>query len=148
MTNITFKAIGCLVATGLIAGLSGTSEASVTAMAGLAQNPSEDTCFTNSFGTISNQCAGVRQWCVSSFVSAGAHQASVVGLRPNGGTLACHAVAVSSDGRPFSGTANRSLGVVDVDATLNVGSVSVPSGGAMYVCCDLSTRARIDTVNF
>jgi hypothetical protein len=130
-------------------GINTHANMAVCPMAGIAQKPNEDTCFSNSYGKITNICSGTRRFCVAPEInSSGWWTVKVTALRPNGGTLSCRAVGVDHYGSPYNGTSHVSLNVVDIDTQFTVGSVYVPSYGAAFVCCDLSTNARIDTVNF
>jgi hypothetical protein len=145
-TLVTILGLGIL---SLAIGLGHASHAAIPAMAGNAQNPGLDTCFSNSFGTVTNNCSGVQQWCVSSFISnAGTHSVRVDAMRPNGGSLTCTGVSVNEFGGVVSSTGPIPLNVVNIDTALTVGNVSVPGFGSLYVCCDLSTGARVDTLNF
>lgn len=149
MNRIAMLLIPCLGVWAAVTTVGDTSNAAISPMAGLAQSPGEDTCFANSNGTITNVCGGVRRYCVAvNVTSSGNKSVAVTALRPNGGTLACHATAVNRFGGAVSGTGNVPLNVVNVDTAFTVGTVNVPAFGAAFACCDLSTSARIDTVNF
>ena len=127
----------------------GSAQAAIVGLAGAAQNPADSSCFTNSNGRVTNNCNTTRQWCVGSYISSsGTKTVKVNGRRPNGGTLTCHSKSVNASGSVQSSTGNEALSVVDSDSTFTVGNVSVPSFGSLYVCCDLSTGARINTINF
>jgi hypothetical protein len=140
-------ALSAVAVTGILAAAP-TSHAAINAMAGIAQQPSEDTCFGNGSGRIVNNCSGVRQFCVATNVtSSGTKTVQVTGMRPNGGTLNCHSVGTTKEGNVNSGTGTVSLGVVDVHTQFTVGNISVPGFGAAYTCCNLSTGALLDTVN-
>jgi hypothetical protein len=148
MTKLRLVSTIALAGFAAFIGMTSVSEAAITAMAGLAQNPADDTCFGNGNGRITNNCAATKQYCVSTNVtSSGNKTVRVTARRPNGGTLQCHSVAVDKFGTAVSATGNVVLGVVDADTQFTVGTVAVPGFGAAYVCCDMSNSARIDTVD-
>jgi hypothetical protein len=138
-----------LAALGTVLASGQASHAAATAFTGLAQNPSEATCFLNSSGAILNNCTGVRRYCVSDFIgTSGNHSVRVDGFRPNGGSFSCFAASVNEFGFNVTTTATATLAVVDTDAALTVGTVNVPGFGSLFLCCDLSQGAWLDTANF
>lgn len=147
MKKLTFLIPG-LAALAAIGTLGDASYAALAPMAGIAQQPSQATCFSNGNGTITNTCAGVRQFCMATHIAtSGSRSVRAVGFRPNGGTLQCHAVSVDQFGGAVTGTGNVPLNVVNVDTAWTIGTINVPGFGAAYACCDLSQNARIDTIN-
>jgi hypothetical protein len=142
------SALTTMAATGLLFGGSTTSHAAVNAMAGIAQNPAQSTCFTNSNGRITNTCAGTRRFCAATNVtSTGNKTVQVTALRPNGGVFQCHSVSTTKEGNVQSSTGNVVLNVVGVHTQFTVGTVNVPASGAAYTCCDLSQNATWDTMS-
>jgi hypothetical protein len=119
-----------------------------TAMGGIPQKPAEATCFPNATGTISNVCTGVRQWCITDAVNSGSRNVSVTGIRPNGGSLTCQAQAVDAQAHVTGNLGPLPFTTVDVTSTLSMGSLSVPGGGSLYVCCNLSQNASLDSFSF
>jgi hypothetical protein len=121
---------------------------SVGGFAGIAQNPAKATCFTNSFGVVTNVCASTEQFCIPLFVEFGGPIVQVWGAGTVNGKSTCVAVSVTEDGlfsmtsgpQPFQGN--------DKDMVLDLGPMTVPTDGTLYTCCNLAPGARIDSVTW
>jgi hypothetical protein len=125
-------------------------EASITASAGDALNFSDGSCFTKTRnGGVTNICSTTRTWCVSDYItSSGSKNVVVNGFIPNGGsTFTCSSIAVSQTGVLFQSDSST-LNVINQNSNMPAMTVSVQTNGALNVCCNLTPRSRLNTVNY
>jgi hypothetical protein len=150
MFKISMSSISgaCVIAMCLLS--SGVSSAGSVGSNGFALPFSDLSCFALSDGAgVVNNCATTRSWLISdNITAAGNHPILVTGFRPNGGQLTCAACATTKEGALASCTFAVSLAVVDTHTQFNVGTVTVPSFGSLYVRCDMTTGGRVDSVTF
>jgi hypothetical protein len=149
MSTIRY-AMGFVAIAGATMAVGATAEArSVSAFTGQPQNPNDYTCFTNSGGTVSNVCASTRRFCAALVVDDASHDPQVTVFAPDiGHNIICFGQTVNPDGSPFSNTKHFSPTHFGVTQTLDLGSVTVPDAGALWVCCDVAPGATIDTFNY
>lgn len=122
----------------------------VSAIAGIAQQPSQAACFTNSGGSVTNTCPTrtfcvplVYDWSLSNYANV-----TVTAKAPPGQLLSCNTVTVTKQGSFFSwsGVVNAPMNGTFVDIIVNGGGI--PDGGAAYTCCDVPTNGTISVINY
>jgi len=146
------------VATSVIAGLAGvaviaatsTSEArSLTAFMGQPQAPADYACFTNNGGSVTNACATTKQYCVTLPVDGSNHIVEVTVLAPDiNHNIACFAQANARDNTNAGFTGLKSPGIFGSAQVLSFPTLTVPTAGSLYVCCNIAQTARLHSVNY
>jgi hypothetical protein len=149
--TILRSVLGLVTLVGAIMAVGVTAEArSVSAFAGQAQNPALSTCFTNSWGTVTNACSGPEEYCVPLWSDSAGHTVEITMYAPDDShNLSCEAFTTTPQGALSSWTTEEGSPTVgeDVQVTLSP-SLSVPSEGGLFVCCAMAAGARIDTINY
>lgn len=123
---------------------------SVSAFLGQAQNSSNIGCFTNSNGKITNTSCGTTQFCVALPVDSALHTIEVTVRAPDvSHNIGCFAQAVDRNGVSAGGTGpDQFPSTFGSDQVLSLGTVSVPSAGGLYACCDMAQTSKWDSVNW
>ncbi len=123
---------------------------SIGAYAGNPLDNSPRTCFTESAAAVqgslpTGSCTG--RWEVNLPVDAsGSYTVTYTGKVSGGiGSLSCGAYAVAPDGT-FSSTTYKSTTSATF-ATVTLDPITVPSGGNLFIACDIS-NAAVGTINW
>jgi hypothetical protein len=137
-----------LLAISAVMGLAASSSArSIPAFLGQPQQPGDYSCFTNASGSVTNNCAGVRQFCMSLPVDDATHTISIsVRALDIDHNIQCIAQAVTHDGLNAGLTGFVAPGVFGTPQTITLSTLNVPSSGHLYACCNVSQTARIISV--
>ncbi len=124
---------------------------SIAAYAGNPLQNKARTCFTESNGAVqaglsNTNCPGV--WEVNLPVdTAGSYTVSYTGLVTGGiGSVSCGAYAVAPDGS-FAASTNYKSATTSSFATVTLDPISVPSGGNLFIACNISNGA-VGTINW
>lgn len=137
------------VAIAVAVAASSAKATSLSAFAGQPQAPADYACFTNAFGSVRNDCATTKRYCVALPVSSSVHTIQPTVLAPNiSHNIACEASAVNQSVSTLTATGLRSPSSFGVPQTLTLGTLSVPNFGALFLCCDLSPSSRLLTINY
>jgi hypothetical protein len=127
---------------------------SASAFMGVAQNPSLATCFTNANGRItfnaSQACGLKQQFCVALPIdNAVSHDITVsITPNPNGNGIGCFGVSVDRFGASQGGTGEVWQTEFSSPEPIDLGNLSVPNSGGLFVCCDMFGGASLDSVNW
>jgi hypothetical protein len=151
MNTITKRICGTLAPLGLVATVATTSRASSqSAFLGQPQNPAAYSCFTNNGGTVENRCSTEQRFCMALPVNSPSHTIEVDVLQTaEGAIVGCFAAAVNPNGTGAAGTAEFFVGdTFGTSVMLQLGTLTVPNQGALFVCCDATTGGVINTVNY
>lgn len=122
----------------------------IHAVAGMAVNPADDTCWGNSAGAVVNNCSTVKRWCVALPIDAvGNYNVRVYAYGPSSSSnVGCHAVGTNPEATWVWGTQQTYLSTFGSDQPINLTGAYVPSFGALYACCDAGPGAWVDTVTW
>jgi hypothetical protein len=111
-----------MMAAALGAVVEGSRADSVSAMSGLAQAPADTSCFTNSFGSITNICTGTRQYCVSPSVNSNNRFVEVTVRAPDAShPIGCFAETVNRNGVSTGGSGIRQPAIVGSSQVVSLG---------------------------
>ncbi len=149
MNKIVRNGFGLLAVVGIGVGLAGSSQArSVSAFAGQPQQPGAYSCFTNSYGAVTNTCSAVRSYCVALPVDSPTHAVQATVYAPDSShTIGCHARSVTRNGGGYQWTGQTIYpSVFGSHQILALGTLGVPSAGALYACCEFDQTAKWDSV--
>jgi len=142
------------VATIAVAGLADSASAGrrVPAFAGIAQQPSQAGCLSNSLGVITNNCSGFVGFCIGLpydyNVFGNWADMTVTVFQPGSATLSCQAVTTFKDGgfAGWSTNINADRTGTFTDIALHGGGI--PDQGGVYTCCSLPPGGRMAVVNY
>ena len=124
---------------------------SMCASLGQPQNPSDYSSFSNTDGTIKNTSAVTKRYCVTLPVdSSGTKTVDVMakGTDTNH-NVGCFAKGLHATGYVWSSSTQKFLVSFNISQYIEV-QTSVPSSGALLVCCDIGpgSQAEIAQVNY
>lgn len=142
------------VATVAVAGLADSASAGrrVPAFVGIAQQPSQATCFSNSLGVITNNCATTVGFCAGLpydyNVFGNWADMTVNVFQPGAATLSCQAVTTNRSGALSSWSGNFNAGVTGAFTDIALHGGGIPDGGAVYTCCSLPPGGRMAVINY
>jgi hypothetical protein len=150
MKKIIRYGFAALMVAGLGTVMASNSDArSFSGFLGQPQNPADYPCFVNSGGAVFNNCGTTRRFCVALPVDSSGHSVEVTVRAPDiNHNISCFAQTVNRDATGFNFSGARSPGVFGSAQVVSLGSVSVPSAGAMYTCCDIAPSASLDSINY
>jgi hypothetical protein len=148
----THKLISAAAAALIVGGLAAPALARrQNAFSGIAQQPSQATCFANALGIISNQCPATHTFCVPLIYDWSAFgnfaNVTVTAFAPAGTALSCQTTTTTKQGSyvSWSGNVYAPPGSWQ-DLVVNGGGI--PDGGAAYTCCDIPPGGKISVVNY
>ena len=150
----THKLISFAAAALIIGGIAAPALARrQSAFSGIAQQPSQATCFSNGNGVITNNCSGPpRTFCVPLIYDWNAFgnwaNVTVTALAPAGALMNCQTTAVGKQGQfgSWSGDVNVPMNGTWQDVVVNGGGIA--DGGAVYTCCNIPTGGSISVLNY
>lgn len=112
--------------------------------------PADVGCFQESWGGIVNLCSGARDYYLPFHVpTSGDKSISLYAMGPNSSANVCctaYGMVPTSDATYRS--PNRCLDAFGSFRFINLGSVTVPSYGALYIACSVGPGARIKVATF
>lgn len=129
---------------GSAVGVTSVSDAmSVPAFLGQSQAPSDYSCFTNSFGRVTNVCGSTRRFCISLPVSSGTHTVQLAAQAADvSHNVSCSAQGVTADFFDAGHTPTPvSLSTFPDVQLLNLGTFNLPANAYLYACCDMASAA-------
>ena len=154
-----FISAACVLALGLIA-VPGQTRG-IAAQAGSAQNPSDDTCWTNTYGAMFNSCsagAGAKELDIVLPAESAFSYSVRVGVYGNAlsggnGLVQCQALTVNTDGTSYSSSsvASASGAGSRTNQDLPGGgpwSISTPTNGSMFVACWVDNSSGVNSVRY
>lgn len=149
------KLLGYGFAASVIAGLgvigvtSNSDARSLTAFLGQPQSPADYSCFTNSGGTVTNNCSTTRQFCVVLPVDDSTHTIEITLFAPDiNHNIACLGQANFRDNTSAGFTGFRSPSTFGSNQILTLPTLSVPSAGSLYACCNIAPTAKLYSINY
>lgn len=122
------------------------------AFSGIAQQPSQATCFSNGWGSITNNCSATRTFCVPLVydwsLTGNFANVTVTALAPAGALMSCQTTTTTKQGVgwSWSGNVNAPMNGSWQDIVVNGGGI--PDGGAAYTCCDIPSGGSISVINY
>jgi hypothetical protein len=133
-----------------VIGIASNSDArSLTAFLGQPQSPGDYACFTNNGGTVTNNCSPSRQFCVVLPVDSSSHTVEITLFAPDiDHNIACFGQANYRDNFSAGFTGYRSPGLFGVTQVLTLPTLSVPSAGSLYACCNIPPTAKLYSFNY
>jgi len=121
----------------------------VPAFLGQPQVPTDYSCFTNSNGTVTNNCGTTKQFCISLPVDDSSHTLSINVIAPNiSHNVSCFGQAGFRDNSIAGLTGLLSPSAFGGSQTLFLPTLSVPSQGNLYACCNLSPTSSVESINY
>jgi hypothetical protein len=149
----THKLISAAAAALIVGGLTVPALARrQSAFSGIAQQPSQATCFSNAGGVITNSGCSTRTFCVPLVYDWSAFgnwaNVTVTAFAPAGSLMSCQTVTVGKQGQfgSWSGNVNAPMNGSWQDIVVNGGGI--PDGGAAYSCCDIPFGGSISVLNY
>ncbi len=112
--------------------------------------PADTGCFQESWGGILNQCSGAKEYYIPFHVpTSGNKSISLYAMGPSSSANVCctaYGMVPTSDATYRSPT--RCLDAFGSFRLIDLGSVYVPSYGALYIACSVGPGARIKVASF
>jgi hypothetical protein len=133
-----------------VIGSAATSDArAVPAFLGQPQAPTDYSCFTNSNGIVTNRCTPTKQFCIALPVDGALHALTIMVFAPDAShSVSCFGQAGNRDNSiaGFTGTFFPSR--VGVSWPITLPTLSVPSQGNLFACCNVAQSASIESINY
>ncbi len=148
--NTIQKSLAAAVVAAFGITLAPSSEArSTIAWSGSPESPGDASCFTESYGTVTNTCSSNKTWEMALPVdAAGTWSVSVnVSTTSDPSSVKCVLYGVNSDGTYSAGGTLYQPTSAGAGVTISM-AVAVPSAGAMFLGCFLNTTTKVNTVNW
>lgn len=146
---ISFAAAAALIVGGLAAPALARRH---NAFSGIAQQPSQATCFANGWGSIVNTCTATRTFCIPLVYDWSAFgnfaNVTVTALAPAGALMSCQTTTTTQQGVGWSWSGNVNAPMNGSWQNIVVNGGGIPDGGAAYTCCDIPPNGQISVVNY
>lgn len=119
-------------------------------LAGQPYLPSDYQCFNNGAGAVQNSCANtVKTYCMALPVETSSHNVQVSALSPNvTHAIGCEATATDRNSQVTWHSGLRGTPAFNAFSVIDLGTVSVPSFGALFVCCNMPDTTLLLTVSW
>lgn len=151
MNRHRIRALSILAAIAIVFGtFQAPSQARTTmASAGRAVAAADYGCFVLSYSTMTNVCSSAKRLETSLPVDAsGTYTVKVNAQGPlPSGTVGCEAIGVNESVTLFWASGVRWLSISSAPQNLYM-TTTVPSGGSLFVYCDVNPNGRVSTISW
>jgi hypothetical protein len=140
--------IAIITGAALAAGATAVQARTAPGLAGQPYLPQDYQCFNNGAGAVFNTCANtVKTYCMSLPVDSGTHTVQATALSPNSThAISCQATVVDRNAGVLWASQLKGTPVFNAFSIIDLGTVSVGSTNALFLCCNMPDTTLLTTV--
>lgn len=117
-----------------------------SAFNGNPYTPAEASCWSHSYGSVTNNCTTKKYWCMPSVVdTTGNYTVTVWAYAPSStANVGCQATGINPEVTWQWSSAWTYLSTFGSSQPISLTGPYVPAGGQLYVCCEVGPGGRIN----